>query len=120
MPLPSATQLTRMRLQADAHAATSATIHTLTETVTALGVTESYGTGTAVLVQMQQKLVRTQLADGGWISYLEQHAVCPDDTSVVTGQFLKVASIYYEITEINKVDDNLLIQQDLTLKRVTV
>ena len=120
MPLPSATQLARMRGQADAHAATAATLHTLTETPNAFGASESYGSGTAVSVQMQRKLIRTQLADGGFISFWEQHAVCPATTAVTKGQFLKVADLYYEITEINTVDDNLLIQKDLTLKRVTV
>jgi hypothetical protein len=125
MPLPSSAQLTRMRTQANAHGATTFVVCTRAETNGPLGQT----TATPVEVTSYTGLryfknVTQIIAGGGLLQLQEEHITLPATAyrADLTEYVLKdsAVDVYYEITAVNLVDDNILILTDLTVKRVKI
>ena len=102
-----------------------------TETNGALGPTVTYTVDSGVLGLVYQRKTVQQLATGALIQVMEDHCTIPatatlsDGTQITPEHAVKVAgtdglSNYYDITDVNRVDQNLKILLDLTLKRVRV
>jgi hypothetical protein len=127
MPLPTATQLTRMRTQANSHGATSIYVCSKTEVNTSKGLTVTYARdGAAIAGMFYQRKVMQQQAGGAiggpLVQVLEDHVTLPYGTSVDATKVLEDAAtgLYYDVVDMATVDENLKILIDCTVKRIKV